>query len=318
MSKINYSIIGFGGIAKTHAIGTYIANLTLGLPYDINLKNVVTRKPLNFSIPGSENTTLLEDVLKDPEIHFVDICTPNNSHKDIILQALEHNKSIYCEKPLASNYKDALEITKAVNLSGVKNATALMYRFMPAVRLVKEALEENIMGDIIDFKIKLFHKSYLNPSRKGSWRTEKASGGGALLDLGVHLVDVIHFTLGNIKSVCANNRIFFKDRSKVDEISQCSFSLESGEEGSLEVSRIFADIEETTTFTIYGSKGSIKMNTNRPYTIDIYNYEKNSVETRSAKDRMHMLENYPGERGSFGFHEDCHMASLINFSNDIF
>jgi predicted dehydrogenase len=181
--KINYSIIGFGGIAKTHAISTYIANLTLNLPYSVSLRNVVTRKPLNFLIPGSENTTSLEDVLEGSDIHFVDVCTPNDSHKNIILKALEYNKAIYCEKPLASNFKDALEITNAVNSSGVKNAVALMYRFMPAVRLIKEALEYNLIGDIIDFKIKLFHKSYLNQNKKGSWRTRVESGGGALLDL---------------------------------------------------------------------------------------------------------------------------------------
>lgn len=316
--KINYSIIGFGGIAKTHAISSYIANLTLNLPYSINLKNVVTRKPINFSIPGSENTPSLENVLKDADIQFLDVCTPNDNHKHIILEALKYNKAIYCEKPLASNFKDALEIANAVNSSGVKNAVALMYRFMPAVRLIKEALEDNLIGDIIDFKIKLFHKSYLNPNKIGSWRTEKTSGGGALLDLGVHLVDVIHFTLGNIKSVSTKNRIFFKDRTEVDEISYCSFLLESGSEGSLEVSRIFADIDEPTTFTIYGSKGSIQMNSNKPYAIDIYSLDKNSVETRSANERKYILENYPSERASFGFHQDCHIASLINFANEIY
>lgn len=318
MSKINYSIIGFGGIAKTHAIGTYIANLTLGLPYSLNLKSIVTRTPLNYLVPGSENITSMQDVLKDSDIHFVDICTPNDSHKDIVLESLKYNKAIYCEKPLASNYNDALEIANAVQKSGVKNAAALMYRFLPSVRLIKEVIAENCIGDIIDFKIKLFHKSYLNANKKGSWRTQTGSGGGALLDLGVHLIDVIHFTLGNIESINAKNRIFFKDRTDVDEISYCSFTLDSGAVGSMEVSRIFADLEEPTTFTIYGSKGSIKMNSDKPYTIDIYSYDKNSMETRSANGRQHILQNYPGERGSFGFHQDCHMASMVNFANEIF
>jgi predicted dehydrogenase len=316
--KINYSIIGFGGIAKTHAIGTYIANLTLGLPYNLNLKSIVTRNPLQFKVPGSNNIMDMKSALEDAEIQFVDICTPNDAHKSNILKALDHNKAIYCEKPLAANYTDAFEMTNAVNSSGVKNSTALIYRFLPAVRLVKEAVEENSIGDIIDFKINLFHKSYLNPNKKGSWRTSPSSGGGALLDLGVHLIDMIYFTLGNIESVSAKNRIFFKDRTEVDEISHCSFSLQNGTKGSLEVSRIFADLEEPTTFTIYGSKGSIKMNSHRPYTIDIYNYEKNSVEVRSAQNKKYILQNYPEERASFGFHQDCHIASIVNFANEIY
>ena len=318
MSNINYAIIGFGGIAKTHAIGTHIANLTLGLPYSLNLKKIVTRRPIQSLVPGSENTTSIKDILKDTNIHFVDICTPNDSHKDIVLEALKYNKAIYCEKPLASNYEDALEIATAVTESGVKNATAFIYRFLPAVRLLKEAVEEDSIGDIIDFKIKLYHKSYLNPNKKGSWRTESSSGGGALLDLGVHLIDMIHFTLGNIASVSAKTKIFFKDRTDVDEISECNLKLDNHLEGSLEVSRIFADLDEPTTFTIYGSKGSIKMNSDKPYTIDIYNYNKNSVEIRSANDRKHILKNYPSDRSSFGFHQDCHMASLVNFANELF
>jgi predicted dehydrogenase len=318
MSKINYSIIGFGSIAKTHAIGTYIANLTLSLPYSLNLKTVVTRKSLENLVPGSENITSVEDTLKDPDIHFVDICTPNENHKNMVLEAIKHNKAIYCEKPLASNYRNALEITNAVEASGLRNAAALMYRFLPAVRLIKEAIEENSIGDIIDFKINLFHKSYLNINRKGSWRTQSGSGGGALLDLGVHLIDVIHFTLGDIESVKAKTKIFFENRTDVDEIGHCDFKLENGAEGSLEVSRIFADLEEATTFIIYGSKGSIKMNSHKPYTIDIYSYDRNSIEVRSAHDRKHILQNYPGERGSFGFHQDCHMVSLVNFANEIY
>lgn len=318
MSRINYSIVGFGGIAKTHAIGTYTANLQLNLPYSLNLNSIVTRKPLQFEVPGSKNIICLEDVLNDPDIHFIDICTPNDSHKDIVIKALTYNKAIYCEKPLASNYSEALQITKAIEESGAKNATALMYRFLPAVRLIKEAIEENSIGDIIDFKIKLYHKSYLNPNRKDSWRTQSSSGGGALLDLGVHLIDIIHFTLGDIDLVDAQTRIYFNDRTNVDEIANCNFTLNNGTVGNLEVSRIFADLEEPTTFIIYGSKGSIKMSSDKPYTIEIYNYNTNCMEVRSAHNRNSILQNYPGERSSLGFHQDCHLASIVNFANELF
>lgn len=317
MKEINYAIVGFGGIAKTHAVGTYSANLCLGINYSINLKNIVSRKPLNYKVPGTVNTTCLEEVLKDPDIDFIDICTPNNSHKEIINKVLEYGKAVYCEKPLAASYKEALEVTKAVENKGVKNAVALIYRVVPSIRLIKEVLQEKIIGDIIDFKIKLYHKSYLDENKKGSWRTDVNSGGGALMDLGVHLVDIIHFTLGTIETVDAQTRIFFKDRTNVDEIANCNFTLGNGVQGNLEVSRIFADLEEPTTFIIYGSKGSITMSSDKPYTIEIYNYDKNSMETISAKNRKHILENYPSERNSFGFHQDSHMASSVNFASEI-
>lgn len=318
MPDINYAIIGFGGIAKTHAIGSYAANLMFKLPFNLNLTDVVTRRPIEYNIPGSRSTTSMDKVLVDPYIHFIDICTPNDSHKDIIFEALKNNKVIYCEKPLAESYKSALEIADAVKKSGVENAVALIYRFVPAVRLIKEEIEEKSIGDIIDFKIKLYHKSYLNENKKASWRTGAASGGGALLDLGVHLVDIIHFTLGDIEEVSCKNRIFFKDRTSVDEISECKLKLENNTTGTLEVSRIFADMKEETIFEIYGTRGSIKMNCSNPYTIELYSYENNCTTIKSLRSKKYAVDFYPGERSSLGFHQDCHMVSIINFASELF
>lgn len=319
MKNINFAIVGFGGIGRTHAIGAYAANMQFSLPYLLNLKSVVSRKPLSNKVPSKvPNLVDIEEVLKDDDIHFIDICTPNDSHKEIVLKALKYNKAIYCEKPLAVNYRDALEMTRVVEASGVKNAVALMYRYMPALRLLKEELEAGTIGDIIDFKIKLYHKSYLDPSKKGSWRTGEASGGGALLDLGVHLIDAVHFTLGDITTVNCITRIFFKDRTKVDEIAECKFKLTNNIEGSLEVSRIFADSEEPTTFVIYGTKGSIKLKSSKPYSIEIYDYNKNHSIVKNRSSSSNLLEYYPAERSSLGFHQDCHMASLIYFANTIY
>lgn len=318
MDRISYALVGFGGIAKTHAIGSYAADLILGLPYSISLKSIVTRRPMEYCVPGSENVLDIEEVLNDPDIQFIDICTPNDAHKQIAEMAAAHGKAVYCEKPLAANYHDALEMTEVVDKSGINNAVALMYRFMPAIRLIKAEVENKTIGDIIDFKVNLYHKSYLDSNKKSTWRTSDISGGGALMDLGVHLIDIIHFALGSIKTVDCSTRIFFKERTNVDEIAECNFVLENGAMGSLEVSRIFADAEEPTTFSIYGTKGSIKMNTDKPYTIDIYDFEKNSTITKSAKGSKDILKNYPSERGSFGFHQDCHMAGIANFADEIY
>jgi predicted dehydrogenase len=319
LKDINFAIVGFGGIGRTHAIGAYAANLQFSLPYLLNLKTVVSRKPVNSKLPPNVHNSLdIEEVLKDEDIHFIDICTPNDSHSSIVSKALQYGKTIYCEKPLSSSYRDALEMTKAVDHSGVKNAVALMYRYMPALRLLKEEIEAGAIGDIIDFKIKLYHKSYLDPAKKGSWRMGESSGGGALLDLGVHLIDAVHFTLGDISTVSCINRIYFNNRTEVDEISHCKFTLPQNIEGSLEVSRIFADNEEPTTYTIYGTKGSIKLKSSKPYSIEIYNYENNMTVIKSKSSKTNLLEYYPGERSSPGFHHDCHLSSLIHVANMVF
>ena len=318
MSDVNYSIVGFGGSAKTHAIGSYAANVMFNLPFSLNLTNIVTRKPIGCNIQGSKSTNSIEEVLNNSDIHFIDVCTPNDSHKEIILKAIKANKALYCEKPLAESYASALEITKAVSESKVQNSVALIYRFVPAIRIIKEEIEEKSIGEIIDFKIKLYHKGYLNPNKKASWRTGAASGGGALLDLGVHLIDIVHFTLGDIEEVSCKNRIYFEDRTSVDEISECKFKLSNKITGTLEVSRIFADKKEETIFEIYGTKGSIKMNCSNPYTIELYSFDNNSISIKSQCSKKYAVDFYPGERSSLGFAQDCHMASIVNFANEIF
>lgn len=312
--NINFAITGFGGIGKVHAISANAANMTLNLPYNLNLTKTVTRKSVQGPY-GVVNTKSLEEVLKDEHIDFIDICTPNDSHFNIVKEAVKYKKPVYCEKPLSSSYKEALEMTKLIEDSGIKNAVALVYRFVPAIRLIKDELEDGTIGEIIDFKIKLYHKSYLDPNKKKAWRMSTASGGGALLDLGIHLVDVIHFTIGEVERVKAETRIFFEDRTSVDEIASCELHLFNGVRGNLEVSRIFADNEESTTFVIYGTKGSIKMNSANPMNIEVYDFSKNITYIKSAKGNASILKYYGGS--SMGYFYDSHKASLVNFAEII-
>ncbi|MBL4936713.1 Gfo/Idh/MocA family oxidoreductase [Clostridium sp. YIM B02515] len=312
---INFAIVGLGGIGNTHAISAYMANMTLNLPYNLNLVKTVTRKPSGFSINGVTNTQSLEEVLEDKNIDFIDICTPNDSHGDIVRKAILYKKPVYCEKPLSSSYYEAVEMAEAVKEAGIKNAVALIYRFVPSISLIINEINEGTIGEIIDFKIKLYHKGYLNPNKKDVWRTSSASGGGALLDLGIHLVDIIQATLGNIEKVNCSSRIFFENRTNVDEISNCNLYLENGIRGNLEVSRIFADSEESTSFVIYGTKGSIRMSSHKADSIEIYDFNKNMTFIKSAKG-MDKILRYYGPSAA-GFFYDSHKAGLVNFANMI-
>ena len=318
MKKINFAIIGYGGIAKTHSLAVYDANLRYSLDYELNLKYIVTRKPIDFPISSVRNVTDIEEVLRDEEIDFIDICTPNDSHFDIVKKAAHHGKAIYCEKPLAANINDAIEMEKFVKENNIINSVALVYRFMPALTLLKRELEGETIGKIIDFKVRTYHDSYLNEKKKDTWRTGKNSGGGALLDLGVHLIDMIQFTMGDIKEVEAKTRIYFEERSQVDEIADCDFVLKDGVRGSLEVSRVFTEREQTDDYVVYGSHGSIKINFNNPYEIEIYNYESNSTVIKNVAAGDSLLKYYADKRNSLGFFQNCHTASIINFANKVF
>ena len=318
MKKINFAIVGYGGIAKTHALAVSDANIRFSLPYELNLTHIVTRVPIDIPISGVKNVTAIEEVLNNEDIDFIDICTPNDSHFQIVKSAAQYGKAIYCEKPLSSNYSDALEMAKIVKENNIINSVALVYRFMPALSLLKRELQKETIGKIIDFKVRTYHDSYLNEKKKGTWRTDKKSGGGALLDLGVHLIDMIQFTMGGIEEVDAKTRIYFVERAEVDEIANCDFTLSGGVHGSLEVSRVFTEREQTDDFVVYCTKGSIKINFNNPYEIEIYSYESNSTEKKNVAAGDSLLKYYADKRNSLGYFQNCHTASLINFANKIY
>ncbi|MCB2294558.1 Gfo/Idh/MocA family oxidoreductase [Clostridium algoriphilum] len=318
MRKINFAMIGYGAIAITHSLAVCDANIRFELPYELNLKYIVTRKPINVPISGTINVTDVEQVFKDKEIDFIDICTPNDAHFDVVKKAVQYGKAIYCEKPLASSMQDAVEMARLVKDNNIINSVSLVYRFMPSLTLLKRELEEGTIGQIIDFKVRTYHDSYLNEKKKDTWRTGKNSGGGALLDLGVHLIDMIQFTMGDIEKVEARTRIFFKERTQVDEIANCDFTLKDGTIGSLEVSRIFTERDQTDDYVVYGSHGSIKINFNNPYEIEIYKYESNSTEIKNVASGDSLLRYYADKRNSLGFFQNCHTASLINFANKIY
>ncbi|MBC8059841.1 MAG: Gfo/Idh/MocA family oxidoreductase [Clostridiaceae bacterium] len=318
MKIINFAIVGFGSIAKTHALASFDANLRFNFPFALNLKYVVTRKPQEIRLINTKVSMDLEEVLRDESVDFISICSPNDSHLELVERAVKYKKAIYCEKPLSSNYEDAERMAKLIKDNNIKAAVALMYRFLPAVRLLKKELERETIGEIIDFKIKTYHKSYLSEKKAGSWRTLQGSGGGALLDLGVHLIDLIHFTLGAIEKVKANTRIFFKERDFVDEIAFCEFQLANGVMGSLEVSRIFAESDERDSFEIFGTKGSFKINVKKPHELEFYDCNTNNTLLINPGDNSEELLYYPDDRNLLGFFQSAHTASLMNFANSVY
>ncbi len=318
INKLNFAIIGYGSIGKTHALAAYDANIRYPLPYQLNLTHIVTRKPIEVKLQGVKNVTDIQQVLDDPNVDFVDICTPNDSHMQIVEKAAAYGKPVYCEKPLASTYKEALQMVQIVNQKNLIHGIAFMYRFLPSIRLLKYELQKETIGQVIDFKIKTYHKSYLNDNKKDTWRIKKNSGGGALLDLGVHLIDLIQFTLDDIKETEYKASIYFKERTEVDEISRCDCILNNGITGTLEVSRIFAERKQTDDYVIYGTKGSIKVSLDNPYEIEIYKYESSLTEIKNASHDQELMKYYAGQRNSLGFFQNCHTASLIHFANKVY
>lgn len=319
MKNINFGIVGYGGIAKTHLLGAFDANINFNLPFNLVPVATVTRSEAkhDYSMFGIDHYNSFEDMCSSKELDFVDICTPNNSHLEYVQKAVQANKAIYCEKPLAHDLNTAIKLKEIADTSTTINACAFIYRMLPAVNMLKQLISDGIIGNIITFKTALFHSGYLSIN-KGGWRVSQSSGGGAMLDLGVHLVDTVQYVLGSIMDIKAKTHIQFPTRSHVDEHCFCNVFLKNGIQGTIEVSRIMAQTSNSDFFEVYGEKGSLVVQMKAPHTVEYCNSITGTTTLISADEKLLNTLHFSTSRGMLGFLQSAHTASLIEFATSLY
>lgn len=285
---ISIGLVGFGGIGKLHTVNWRNLHLYYpDLPVKLNLRGAAARTQGTADQAVQQGgfeygTTDYQELMDDPEINLIDICTPNNLHYPIFKTALGAGKHIYCEKPLALNLEEAEEMLILAEASDRVVQLVFNYRFIPAVMRAKQLIEEGFLGEVINFRAQYFHTGYLNPDKPMSWRLDQGtSGGGALVDLGSHVIDLMLYLAGPFNRVLAQTKTFIKQRPVeigsrkkeevvVDDHAQLLVDLVEGGVGIIEVSRVAQGTTDDLNFEIHGSKGAVKFDVMDPNWLYIY------------------------------------------------
>lgn len=330
MKNVKVSTLGFGYMGKLHTISYKSMPYCYdNFQYNIELDKLLTTRNISTMSTGYNSHVNNVSDLKNADV--IDICTPNFMHKDQINEAILYGiKNIYCEKPLTGIYDEERELVKIAKDKNINNQIGLVLRFLPAVIRAKKIIEEGIIGDVINFNGHIYHQSYLNPDRPISWRLEKSkSGGGALIDLGIHIIDLIQYILGPITQTKGYTKTFINSRPSgngmknvdVDDFAHLNVVVNKKIEGCIEVSRVFAGGGEDTNIVIYGTKGSININTKSPESCSIYLLSENawlSSENYKFKDSEEDINFlWPLSKFSLGSMVNSHMASLFCFISRI-
>ncbi len=228
-------------------------------------------------------------MLQDPDVHLFDNSGPNDQHAAPTIAAAKAGKHVLCEKPLARNAAEAREMLDAVTQAGVKHMVSFNYRFVPAVRLAYELIQEGALGEIYHYRAQYLQEWISDPKLPFVWRLSKAiSGSGALGDLGAHIIDLGRFLVGEPASVMGLTKTFVKERPlpdgglgtvDVDDAFEAIVEFESGAVGTLEASRFAKGRKNHEVFEINGSKGSIRFNLERLNELEVY-WEDGRKETR--------------------------------------
>ena len=189
-------IIGCGKIAQVRHIPEYADNPDAQLTafYDLN----AARAQELAERYGGKAYDSVEALLADPNVDAVSVCSANASHAQIAVAALEAGKHVLCEKPMAMNAAQAEEMKAAAERAGKLLMIGFVRRYGNDMRILKEFIDSNALGDIYYAKATYLRRNG-NP---GGWFCDKArSGGGPLIDLGVHVIDFVRYAMGNPKPV---------------------------------------------------------------------------------------------------------------------
>lgn len=250
---VRWGIIGAKGIADECTIpGILKANNSL--VEAIMDRNEEVTKKIQHKYNIKKAYTDINNLLNDKEIDAIYIATPVYCHREHTILAAKAKKHILLEKPMGLNPEECKEMIDIANENGVKLGVAFMMRFGAYHKTVKKILEYGEIGDIITTRIQY---SWWYPDAD-VWRLDpKFSGGGTVMDLGSHCIDLIQWLVGSkIKSVAAltETKTF---HYQVEDSAQIMYVMENGVWGSFNFHFNIPNSISNNIMEIYGTKGSI-------------------------------------------------------------
>ncbi|HOD93507.1 MAG TPA: Gfo/Idh/MocA family oxidoreductase [Clostridia bacterium] len=250
---IRYGIIGCGGIAHTHAESLMqIKGAKL-----IGVSGCSAQEPLGFAqkygIKSFDSTELL---LKSQEIDAVTICTPSGFHAAIAINAAENKKHAIIEKPLSLTAKSAKQVVEAFKRNKVTGSVISQLRFSEEIRKAKKLIADKKLGDIIMTNLTMKYFRSQEYYDAGNWRgTWKLDGGGAMMNQGIHGIDMLLFLIGETKNVYGYIRTLTHN-IEVEDNAVALVEFKNGSLGTITASTSIVPAKNKT-IEVHGTKGTI-------------------------------------------------------------
>ena len=251
-NKVKWAVIGSGGIARRRTIPEGIVaanNAELSLVFDINQSaNAEVAQEFHAKAAGSIEELLAGDV------QAVYIATPAVLHYEQVVACAKTGKHVLCEKPLGMTVKEAEKMIAFCKDAGVRLGTGFMMRFQSQHQQALKMIEQGQLGTPVLGRAQL---SCWYPPIEGAWRQNpETGGGGSLMDLGGHCIDLLEMFLGKVKKVsCFINNSVHDYRAEDSAVVNLFF--ENGAMGMVDTFFCIPDNSSKNMLELYGSKGSI-------------------------------------------------------------
>ncbi|MCU6793053.1 Gfo/Idh/MocA family oxidoreductase [Paenibacillus sp. WQ 127069] len=294
--KVRIGMIGYKFMGKAHSHAYRDLPFYFDLGIEPVLQTMVGRDKTSVKLASEKFGWLSYEtdwrrLIEREDIDVIDIGTPNNTHVEIAIAAAEAGKHIICEKPLALNTQQALNMLKAVQKAGVIHMVSYNYRFVPAIQYAKKLIQDGMLGEIYHFRAQYLQDWIMDPGFPLVWRLRKdVCGSGSLGDLMAHSIDLARFLVGEIKEVTGMMETFIKKRPlgemsgglsasisgesfadvDVDDAVAAMARFENGAVGVFEATRFGKGNRNGNRLEINGSKGSIRWDMESMNTLQLY------------------------------------------------
>ncbi len=253
MAKVGFAIIGCGNIGPVHAAaiqGVKAAKL-------VAVSDVVeaTGRRLGDKY-GVDVYTDYKKMLQRPDVQAVCLCVPSGLRAEIAEDCARAGKNILSEKPLEVSTKRIDRIIAATEKAGVRLGCIFQSRFADGTLLVKKAIEQGRFGKLVlgDAYIKWYRSPEYYAS--GAWRgTKKLDGGGALMNQGIHQIDLLQWFMGRVVSVNAQVTRALHEKLEVEDLATATLRFENGAFGVIEGSTAIWP-GHPARVEVHGSEGS--------------------------------------------------------------
>ena len=197
---LKVGVIGVGGIARSHMPGWAASEHAEVVAGSDLFEGALQHWGTVYGV--KQLSTNAADIINDPAIDIIDVCTPNMYHTELVVAALNAGKHVICEKPLAPTPDGIHDMIAARDKSGKLLMTAQHFRFQGASQALKREIDGGALGDIYHARSWMIRRGWL-PVRPG-FIYKKNSGGGPCIDVGVHILDLTLWFMGNPKPIAVS------------------------------------------------------------------------------------------------------------------
>jgi predicted dehydrogenase len=279
MRELGIGLIGTGFMGRAHALAFHNAKAVFDLPLTLKLAALADADPQRArqcaqSWGFEKAHGDWQQLIDDPSVNLVAITTPNHLHYPMAMAALAAGKPVYCEKPLAVSLEQADQMRQAAKTARVVTRVGYNYQHNPIIELARGVIQRGELGRIISFQGEFSEDFMADPASPWSWRCEAAHAGGALADLGSHLLAMARHLLGDVEAVCADSQTVYDQRPAhagsaerraiaVDDQVHALLRFTSGARGTVSSSWLKHGYKNHLGFEISGTLGTLAFDQER-------------------------------------------------------